>query len=132
VAKVYTVIISILISSILFLSLTGCSEDTPKEIIRVTGSESDIELITNEKDIADIRKIMESVEWMEGTLNRPNREVDYQFWLEEEGVEERLANYEVWYEDSKTIIFNSTDGKVGEIKELDAQKLKQYLIKTSN
>lgn len=130
--KVNSVMVSIFMSLILVLSLTGCSENDPKQLIRVTDSEPDIGVITSDKDMTDIKKMMDNVKWVEGTLKKPNREEDYKFWLEEEGVEERLANYEVWYEDNQTIIFNSTNGKVGELNKSDAQILKKYLINTSN
>lgn len=61
-----------------------------------------------------------------------NREGDYQFWLEEEGVKDRLANDKIGYDENKSIILNALEGRIGELKEIEAQKLKQYLMKSPN
>ncbi|MGJ7921749.1 hypothetical protein [Neobacillus sp. LXY-4] len=119
----------VLTSSIFLLILTGCIGGG-NQLIRVADKmdpEPNLGVITNDKDISDIMEIVDKIEWKEDTLDRPNRDDDIEFWIEKEGVDERLANYEVWIEEDQTVIFNSVEGKVGQIKNVDAEKLKQFL-----
>lgn len=119
----------VLSSSIFLLILTGCI-GAGNQIIRVADkmdSEPNIDVITNDEDISDIMEIVDKIEWKEDTLDRPNREDDIEFWIEKEGVDKRLANYEVWIEEDQAVIFNSVEGKVGQIQNVDTEKLKQFL-----
>lgn len=117
----------------LCVSLTsGCTKSEPKELIRIadfTERETKIKEITNEKNISQMNWVIEKVIWKEDIF-RPKGKKEYSFWLEEVGGKERITNYDVWFEDRQTIIFDKTNGKYGVIdNNRGALIIKQMLTK---
>jgi hypothetical protein len=114
------------LAAILLTTFTGCTKEEIKELIRVANSTNDFKEISNKKDISNIKDIMTRVEWKE-SLKRPSDKESYSFWLEKEGNKERLTNYEVWFEDNQTIVFDKLNGKYGLVDNSDAPNLEQHL-----
>ncbi|WP_096156472.1 hypothetical protein [Bacillus sp. FJAT-45066] len=114
------------LAAILLTTFTGCTKEETSELIKVADSTNDFKEITNKKDISNIKDIMKRVEWKE-SLKRPSDKESYSFWLEKEGNKERLTNYEVWFEDNQTIVFDKLNGKLGLVDNSDAPILEQHL-----
>lgn len=124
-----------LLLPIALLNLSGCTTEDPyaDQFIRVSDHSSlgpDISVIKDEKDISEIMKLMDQVSWNSQT-DIPDRDEDYQFWLEKEDNEERLAVYEVWFEGDQSIIFDSKKRKAGYLERSDAEKLEHYFTSGS-
>ncbi|KXG10249.1 hypothetical protein AT864_00840 [Anoxybacillus sp. P3H1B] len=90
-----------------------------------TFEESDVIKITNRtdkfssiKEIKDRKKIertiqiIKSVEWS-NKISKINNEADYSFWLEHKDGKDRLFNYNIWFDDNRTVIFDKKTGKYG-------------------
>jgi hypothetical protein len=118
-----------LFSALLLITFTGCNNENSKEIIKVANSKNtllEIKEINDKKEISNINKIMKRVVWKKSLL-RPDEKQSYSFWLEKEGNEERISNYEVWFKAKQTIVFDKFTGTYGLVNDSDILALSETL-----
>lgn len=114
------------VAALFLTAFTGCTKEEANELIKFVDSTNNFKEITNKEEISNIKNIMKRVEWKD-SLKRPSDKESYSFWLEEEGNNERLTNFEVWFADNQTIVFDKLNGKLGLVHNSDASILEQYL-----
>lgn len=121
----------ILIISCFLVLVMGCSneKETALEIIKVanlTNRPIDYTKIYDEKEINKINEILNSLKWVDKAIET-NGDPDYSFWLERKGVELRITNYEIWFNEDNSVIVDHIKFKYALIKGDNLKELKNSL-----
>ncbi|OPA73010.1 hypothetical protein BVG16_31130 [Paenibacillus selenitireducens] len=111
--------------------IMGCSNEnrTVSELMRVadfTKGSVDVTEIYDKKEINKINEITNSLEWVDEAIET-NGNPDYSFWLERKGVELRVKNYEIWFNQDKSVILDHVTVKYAFINGVNMDELKNLL-----
>jgi hypothetical protein len=77
----------------------------------------------NDEKIKRIKGVIKNIKWSDSVFARGDDY--YSFWIEKNGVKERLAMYDVWLNQTKTMIFDEKNGKYGFLNLDDTMRLKE-------
>ena len=106
----------------------GCSTEVQEafKIADLTKIPTEFKTINDREEIDQIHEIAGRLVWVEEAIETTG-DPDYSFWLEREGEELRITNYEVWINGEDSVVIDHVNIKFAHIKGVDLQELKNRL-----
>ena len=135
-------LIYLFFSTLFVFVLTGCGGDeinldgltrVDLEMVQADGTYQDTGMITDEKTLKKLQKILKQVKWqpdMEAKLTRSEDIKATLFFTEDKDMPERLFEYRIWFNESDqtAMIISSHENEGHGTLETDAEKLKNILF----
>lgn len=121
--------LSMSISTVFQHYIKGKEHNYTSDVIRIVDNEdkfSNIKEVKNSMKIKRINEILEEIEWSID-IQKPKKEPNYSFWLEHKGSNDRVKNYDIWFDDNFAIIFDKKNGKYGLVNDENVTELKNLL-----
>lgn len=117
---------------LLVVLMSACSKDDHfSEWIRVaylTERPVEFSSITEIDQINELNEVIEGLNWQDKQIETTDNS-DYAFWLEREGEELRITNYELWFNEksSSAVIADYVQVKFSTISGVELEQLIQIL-----
>ena len=136
-------LIYLFVSALFAFVLTGCSEAGEMDVdelsrvdletVQADGTYQEAGMITDEKTLKKLGKILKQVKWQRDTEAKLTRSEDIKatlFFTEDKDMPERLFEYRIWFnENEQTAMIISSDENEGiGTLETDAEELKNLLF----
>ncbi|MGG3888783.1 hypothetical protein [Metabacillus fastidiosus] len=135
-------IINLFIIFMIVTTLTGCSEEVPKEFdlnqltrvdVHVLTDENNEITITEEEKIKVLRDVLAKVDWEQGVKAEMPRKEDVRatlFFTFDKNMPERLFEYSIWFNqgNASVTIIDREKNAYGRLEKEDAKTLKDILL----
>lgn len=126
-SKKYKIIPSILAVIILLIGISSYLFSNKNEERIKISKHSDLTLKYVSENVKEIKKILESIHYVEENLDLDNE--DFKLWVEMKSSKQVISSYAIWIKgDASLVIFNKNTNKYGYINDNNALSLKKILI----